>query len=481
MLGTSHLRGRAPNTHGHQLFRCRGVDGDAGIKVALGGTHLHGNPESLQHLVRAHPDHVQSNHEFVGARRDELHDRLRLVLGLHGEDAVVQVGEFRTVRLDVVLSEFGDGFGFGHPARSDGGVGKDDGRHKIVRCPAVGLAAEDAIGKSASGRDRHRCQLDLAAHVSQGEDVVDGCVLEFVGLDVGGFIHQLDANLVQVQGFGVRQPTRGHEDDVDIADGTIVTFDEMDGLLAICRQVNCLDAHRIAVNRDALALHLGVQVVRNVIVEIAQRLGLADDQMRIGAQSVEDSSQFDGDVSRTDNDGLLRQFFQIEEPVARDGVLHAGRAAGQSRTATGGDQDLVGGELLLLAIVERNLDGVSIDEGGVAGDVGDVGILQSVAVDAVQLDDVLVTAFLQRLPVEVDGRLLEAVLRGIVLHHLCHAGRHEHDLLRDAADVDARSAEPRAFDHGDLLAVLLGGAFGCRQSAAASAEDDEVVVVSRCC
>jgi hypothetical protein len=80
MLGTAELRRRPPRAHGDELFRGRGMNGDARIKVGLRGAHLDGHAEALHHFVCAHANYMQSDHLFFFAGTNELHEGLGLVV-----------------------------------------------------------------------------------------------------------------------------------------------------------------------------------------------------------------------------------------------------------------------------------------------------------------------------------------------------------------------------------------------------------------
>ena len=49
-------------THGDEFLGGRGMDGDGLVKLSLGGAHLDGDWEALEHLIAAQPLHVQADH-----------------------------------------------------------------------------------------------------------------------------------------------------------------------------------------------------------------------------------------------------------------------------------------------------------------------------------------------------------------------------------------------------------------------------------
>ena len=93
-----------------------------------------------------------------------------------------------------------------------------------------------------------------------------------------------------------------------------------------------------------------------ILVEAAQRQGLAVDQVDLGAQAGEDAGELDGDVAAAEQHDAARQVLQEERVVGDDAVLGAGEP-GPQRAAAGGDDDALGGDARA-ADIER----VRVDE-----------------------------------------------------------------------------------------------------------------------
>ena len=77
------------------------MNGHTVVKVSLGGPHLDGHPEALEHLVTAPAHHVEPHHLLLLAGTDKLHQCLGFPLG-HG---VVQRRELGLVDAEVLLAE----------------------------------------------------------------------------------------------------------------------------------------------------------------------------------------------------------------------------------------------------------------------------------------------------------------------------------------------------------------------------------------
>lgn len=87
------------------------MDSDTGVKILLGGTHLHGDTETLQHLAGAETHDVQTDDLLLGASADELVLCGALLLGVHHR--VVHGREVGRVDLEVLLAVLLLGFGLG--------------------------------------------------------------------------------------------------------------------------------------------------------------------------------------------------------------------------------------------------------------------------------------------------------------------------------------------------------------------------------
>ena len=82
------------------------MDRHAVVKVRLGGAHLDGDPEALEHFVTAAADHVEADNLLLRAVTHELHHRL----GLPGGHRVIQRGELGLVHCDIVTPKLLTGF-----------------------------------------------------------------------------------------------------------------------------------------------------------------------------------------------------------------------------------------------------------------------------------------------------------------------------------------------------------------------------------
>ena len=96
---------------------------------------------------------------------------------------------------------------------------------------------------------------------------------------------------------------------------------------------------------------------------------------------MEDAGQFDGDVASTDDNGTLRQLFEVEEPVRVEAEIVTRDLLRQSRSSADSDDETVRGVLPFLVCpavglrfrVSRNdRDRVLVFELGVSGNVFDI-------------------------------------------------------------------------------------------------------------
>lgn len=100
------------------------MNGNAVVKVLLGGAHPDGDAKALEHLAAANAHDVQADDLLLGAGGDDLVVGRSLVLGLH--HSVVHGREARLVNLDVVLAVVLNSLGLGHADAADLRVSEDD-------------------------------------------------------------------------------------------------------------------------------------------------------------------------------------------------------------------------------------------------------------------------------------------------------------------------------------------------------------------
>ena len=84
--------------HGHKFLAGGRMDRHTVVKVCLGGAHLDGHPEPLEHLVTAAADHVKADHPLLWALADQLHHCLRLP----GGHRVIQRSELGLVHSHII-------------------------------------------------------------------------------------------------------------------------------------------------------------------------------------------------------------------------------------------------------------------------------------------------------------------------------------------------------------------------------------------
>lgn len=160
---------------------------------------------------------------------------------------------------------------------------------------------------------------------------------------------------------------------------------------------------------------------------------MADEEMGLDAQSVEHAGKLDGDVPSTHNGDLLGQGLNVEEAIAVDAVLGTGDRGWGVRLATDGDEDLLGVDDDLGAVVLCDLDLVLGEEPAPAREVLDLVIAQVALVDAVEALDVGVALVLEVVPVE-GGGLLDGEAVGFgVADGLGEGGGVVGDLFRNAS------------------------------------------------
>src|SRR5262249_18493622 len=127
---------------------------------------------------------------------------------------------------------------------------------------------------------------------------------------------QLDADLFEIKAQDIGDAAGGVHDLAGAEDSIVIAGDAHAGSRA-------LDLGDIAAQTefDPLLLHLGGQMIAQIVIEAAQDLLAAIDQYGLDAKVVEDAGELDRDITAPHDADALRQLLQVESLVRGDGEL----------------------------------------------------------------------------------------------------------------------------------------------------------------
>jgi len=347
----------APLLQSNQLLRAGRMYSDATIKVLFGGAHLDRDAEALQHLRRTDTQDMQAHDPLVLARTDDLVARRAFLLRLH--HGIIHGGETRLIDLDVLVAVLPPRVGLAEADGADLRVREDDGRDVgVVELDALVLGpAKQAVGQLAARRNGDGRQLHFAADVAERVDVGDGGVLELVGDDLRALV-LLHAGFVEAQVFDFGAAPDGPQDAVDVQHarpvgvGVVEFHPSVVGLGGGLFEFGLGGA---AVDLHALALVFLGDGVLDHGVEVAEEGVVADEEVGLGAEGVEHAGQLDGDVAGADDGDFLGLALEVEEAVAGDAQLAAGDVRRFVGVSAGGEQDVLGFDRRLGAVVQHHL------------------------------------------------------------------------------------------------------------------------------
>ena len=202
------------------------------------------------------------------------------------------------------------------------------------------------------------------------------------------------------------------------------------------------------------------------------------DKGDLGAELAHRNAQFQTDIAGADNDESFRQFGQIER-LGRTDHGFAKRQEGQfDLDRAGGDDDILGIDLDLAAILEIDDTGLGTVEFGPAGNVFRTGCLEQLRDTAGQLgDDAVLPAFQLA---HVEGRCgsegnPQRIAAGMFAHILELARRMDDGLGGNTAAIEAGAPEPVPVDDNDIKAQLAGADRG-GITARAAADNEKLAI-----
>mmetsp|Transcript_1098 Transcript_1098/g.3474 ORF Transcript_1098/g.3474 Transcript_1098/m.3474 type:complete len:346 (-) Transcript_1098:111-1148(-) len=237
----------------------------------------------------------------------------------------------------------------------------------------------------------------------------------------------------------------------------------------------------------AVLLHVLLHEPGHLLIKPAQR-DRAHEHGCAHAEARDEASALERDVARANAQRLARRRGEGEDVVRADRVLLSPRNVRVARPAARGNHKARGRELGRRTLLVGALHGVRVLKDGVRVEVLDALAHELGAVAKVDRLDVHLHVLHHALPIvraraHVPPKGL-GVGRCLAMHR-----RLVHQLLGDAAHVDARAAEtPLGANRRGLheiaqrhLGAQLGRVLGAREAARAAADHDQVIVVAVRC
>ena len=189
-----------------------------------------------------------------------------------------------------------------------------------------------------------------------------------------------------------------------------------------------------------MAFHVTDDLRRNFRIEASQKHRSHDDA-RVVTESVQKTSSFQRDVTRSDTQRLSRRILQREDVVRSNAQFSSTRGIQVTRSSTNRDDALIKRVLLLHASFVHPFNGVCVHEGAIFVLVVHLLLSQRRSVPKVQGPDVILNPT-DHLPPIVLLLLLNGPTKRVRIgKRLSQNTRLVHQLLRNATDVHARPAE----------------------------------------
>lgn len=172
----------------------------------------------------------------------------------------------------------------------------------------------------------------------------------------------LDTDLFQSEVLGVGLTADCPQENVGL-DGTVLVG--VNGQIAVFA-LNFSDLG-LTMYLDPGMFHPLSEDFSDVRVESPEDVVMTDEEMGLCAERIEDTCEFYGDVTSTDDDDSFRLVLELEEPVRGDTEVSPGNFVfrGDDRMTTDGDADVMSVEDLGFLTRVRDLDLGGREDGGV--------------------------------------------------------------------------------------------------------------------
>lgn len=450
------------------------MDGDGVIQVNLTSPHFYGDGEALDDLIGALTDYMEAHNSFLGTLHDELEGGGFLVMFLDHTEIEGLEGRFINLhRVSVFLASLWLGQANG-PHR---GVREDNGSDIfIVELVILEFRRSiETVGKPPPSSDGDRSQEPLSSNIPDGSYTWNVGVLVLVDDDVT-LGSGLNTESVQTEVLGICLTADRPQENVGLdrvaligVDGQVswFTFDLCD----LC----------LSVEFDTCVLHPRSENFLDGRVKSPEDGVTTDEEVGLRSEGVEDTGEFDGDITGTDDDDSFRLVLEVEETIRGNTKVGSRNLffRGDGRVPSNSDANMVGldGVGFLTRLGDPDLSGG--EDGSMTVEEVDALPVPVGLVDTTQSLDVSIALGLEGCPVELWlTKTLELVSCGMT-KLVSEIGGMPHQLLGNASDVDASATVVRGgFDDCDFLSVR-GSATSSSRATAATSNEDDVVLFSK--
>mmetsp|Transcript_127284 Transcript_127284/g.249401 ORF Transcript_127284/g.249401 Transcript_127284/m.249401 type:complete len:460 (+) Transcript_127284:277-1656(+) len=416
-------------------FRESRVDADGVVQLLLGATALEGHGQALDDLARVGPQDVDADHTLVLALvNDELHVAFVTIRASMAVSAPLEGHCDGVIDLHILLPEDFPGLVLAESNRAEL-QRREHGRGDIGEVHELRRAAEQPPSKKPAGLDGNRGKLRLpVANIANGVNVRHSGLVRFVHRQLPVLLEVVQAGGFDVEQSGAARSADRHEHGV--VDAIFLVVHE-DAHLAISSLLE-LVRHHLASELDAVALHIGADLLGHVLVEAAQQ-DRADHDCDVKAEAGDEAGALERDVGSPDDKRFPRRLLLPEDVVRADAALLSAGVIAVARPAPAGDEAVFEGRFLHIALGILQLDRVRILEGRVG-----------VVVLDILGPEIRLRAPVQRLDVVVDLRHhVRPAVRGLgvptdsvgVALHFPVQRADVHQFFRDATDIDASTTK----------------------------------------
>lgn len=432
---------------------------------------LDGENSGSNHLTSIGANDVNTKNLVSLLLDEELDDTVGIGVGLGtrvGKEGELAHLELNTLLLELLLV-------LSDP--SDLGVGVDDGGNGSV--VDVAVASLDDLDSSNTLLLGLVGKHGTESGVTNALDTLAGGVVLVVDNDASSLV-LLDSDSLEVEAAGDRSSADGDKNNVSVELSLLAALGVLDvehDLAVLLLGVDDLGTHA---ELDALLLERLLEALGDLAVDTGTTDSVQElNNLDVGAKTAPDTAHLETDNTGTDDNHLLGDLLELKSAGGADNLLLVDLDAGEgSDLGTSSDDDVLGLDLGLAAVVESDLDSGGAAEATGTLDIVDLVLLEETLDTLGETSDGARLGLEHGLEVERDGADVNPAVLEVVLSLVVEVRVVQHGLGRDASDVEAgTSKRATLLDTGGLeteLSSLDGGDI----TTGTTADDDDIVWVS---